>query len=434
MKILHTSDWHLGHLLCGQKRTAEFTAFLNWLTEVIARERIEVLVVAGDLFDTTTPSHQVQSLYYAFLGQAMRAGCRHVVIVAGNHDSPSLVDAPRALLDQLDIHVVGAVPRRAPKTRAESDVTATEVGSESAIAFEDEVLVLDGARGRPQLIVCAVPYLKERDVRTALSGEGEIERTQQVLDGIRTHYARVCEIAEARRQALSADIPILATGHLFTSGGVADNGERDLLVGSLLQVDAEATFPASIDYLALGHLHAPQLVGGRQAWRYSGSPLPMGFADAQQHKSVCIVEFAGRVPNIQKLKVPFFQELRRISGRWEEIAETLARLGNQGSSAWLEIVHQGEAPLADLSERVDKILDGMPMIALLCREAGQAAVGSALGARHASERLQDLDEGEVFERLLDQRCPDWTAEELEEVRATFREALQGLRERDRGAH
>ncbi len=433
MKILHTSDWHLGHLLHGQKRTQAFAAFLDWLSGVIAREEVEVLIVAGDLFDTAAPSHQAQALYYAFLGQAMRAGCRHAVIVAGNHDSPSLVDAPRALLDRLDIHVVGAVPRRAQGALDSGAAPSKGAPLEDAIAFEDEIFVLDDARGTPRLIACAVPYLKERDLRTSQAGEGEGERVRQVLDGIRAHYAWVCAMAEARRQALNPQIPIVATGHLFTTGGVADSGERDLIVGSLLQVDAEATFPKAIDYLALGHLHAPQLVGGNPARRYSGSPLPMGFADAQQRRSVCLVSFEGRTPTVREIEVPIFQDLRRISGGWEEIERAIAALRRQESSAWLEVVHQGEAPLPDLSERLDKILDGAPMTLLLCREGTCAAEDSALSARHPSERLQDLDEGEVFERLIAQRCADWPGEALEEVRATFREALRDLRERDRRA-
>ncbi|MDR0966378.1 MAG: exonuclease SbcCD subunit D C-terminal domain-containing protein, partial [Myxococcales bacterium] len=383
------------------------------------------------------PSHQALSLYFAFLGRLVRTCCRHVVVVAGNHDSASLIDAPKPLLDALDIHIVGAVPRRPLEASEVEAEDGSRGGSiDDAIAFEDEILVLRNGHGQPELIVCAVPYLKERDVRRVGEGEGPDERVAQAQAGIRAHYARVCELAEARRQALSPELPIVATGHLFATGGVADDGERDLLVGSLLQIDAEATFPQCIDYLALGHLHAPQVISGHPAWRYSGSPLPMTFSDARCAKGVCVVEFQGRrLASVRQVEVPCFQARHRIAGTWAEIEDAIARLKEAGSAAWLEIVHQrsaapSEPPIPELSERIEALLEGSPMIALVSRELGATIEDASLIALHPSERLQDLDESEVFERLLSRRCATWPEEAVAAVRETFREALQGLRERD----
>ena len=148
MKFLHTSDWHLGRSLYGRKRYEEFTAFLDWLTQTIEDEKIDALLVAGDVFDTSTPSNRAQELYYRFLCRVAASCCRHVVVVAGNHDSPSFLNAPKELLRALNVYVVGSM---------------TE-------AYEDEVFILQ-ADDKPEAIVCAVPYLRDKDIRTVEPGE-----------------------------------------------------------------------------------------------------------------------------------------------------------------------------------------------------------------------------------------------------------------------
>ena len=143
MKILHTSDWHIGRTLYGRKRYEEFESFLTWLVETIQQNEIDALLVAGDVFDTSAPSNRAQELYYRFLCRVAASSCRHVVVIAGNHDSPSFLNAPRELLKALNVHVVGS----------------------SSESLEDEVLVLRSELNAPELIVCAVPYLRDRDIR-----------------------------------------------------------------------------------------------------------------------------------------------------------------------------------------------------------------------------------------------------------------------------
>ncbi|MDO7711893.1 MAG: exonuclease subunit SbcD, partial [Pseudomonadota bacterium] len=259
MNILHTSDWHIGRSLYGRKRYDEFSAFLDWLVEAIAQQNVDVLLVAGDIFDTTTPSNRAQELYYKFLTRVANSDCRHIVIIAGNHDSPSFLNAPKSLLRALDVHVIGAICEQP----------------------DDEVLVLNDLTGLPELIVCAVPYLRDRDIRSVEAGESIDDKEQKLIDGIRQHYLDVCDLADQKRQTLGSDIPIIAMGHLFTAGGqtIDGDGVRELYVGSLAHVTA-GIFPESIDYLALGHLHVPQKINDSELKRYSGSPLPMGFGEA----------------------------------------------------------------------------------------------------------------------------------------------------------
>ena len=145
MRLLHTSDWHIGRTLYGRKRYAEFEAFLNWLAETIQQHEVDALLVAGDIFDTSAPSNRAQELYYRFLCRVAASNCRHVVVIAGNHDSPSFLNAPKELLRALDVHVIGSACENPA----------------------DEVLVFADAQGAPELIVCAVPYLRDRDIRVA---------------------------------------------------------------------------------------------------------------------------------------------------------------------------------------------------------------------------------------------------------------------------
>ena len=299
LKLLHTSDWHIGRTLYSRKRYEEFGAFLTWLADTIQQNEIDALLVAGDIFDTSAPSNRAQELYYRFLCRVAASCCRHVVVVAGNHDSPSFLNAPKELLKALDVHVVGS----------------------STESPEDEVLVLRNEQDAPELIVCAVPYLRDRDIRVAEAGESVEDKERKLIDGIRTHYTAVAALAEQKREELGADIPIVGTGHLFTAGGqtVDGDGVRELYVGSLAHVTA-GIFPACFNYLALGHLHVPQEVNGSKTIRYSGSPLPMGFGEAKQQKSVCLVEFHSTAASVQLIDVPVFQRLERVKGGKPEAA------------------------------------------------------------------------------------------------------------------
>ncbi len=148
MKILHTSDWHIGRTLYTKKRYEEFEQFLTWLADTIQRNEIHALLVAGDVVDTSTPSNRAQEIYYRFLCRMAAATCRHVVVVAGNHDSASFLNAPPGIAQSLDVHVVGCASK----------------------IWRSEVLVLRNERNVPELIVCAVPYLRDRDIRGRGSG------------------------------------------------------------------------------------------------------------------------------------------------------------------------------------------------------------------------------------------------------------------------
>lgn len=405
MNVLHTSDWHIGRTLYGRKRYEEFEAFLNWLAETIQQEQVEALLVAGDVFDTSAPTNRAQELYYRFLCRVAASSCRHIVVISGNHDSPSFLNAPKELLRTLNVHVVGA---------------ATE-------SREDEVLILSKNDGSQDLIVCAVPYLRDRDLRTAEAGESLEDKEQKLIEGIRSHYAEVADLAEQKRQELKQNIPIIAMGHLFTAGGqtVDGDGVRELYVGSLAHVSA-GIFPARLNYLALGHLHVPQKVNGSEVMRYSGSPLPMGFGEAKQEKSVCLIEFTGTEAKVRLVKVPVFQSLVRIQGTLEHLLARILKLSATGSHAWLEIVYDGNDVIGDLRERLETAISGSGMEILRIKNI--RIIDRVLNQIHDGETLDDLNINDVFERCLTvHEVPD---EQRSELLRAYQEAISSLYEDD----
>ena len=407
MKILHTSDWHLGRSLYGRNRYDEFTAFLDWLAEVITKQGIDALLVAGDIFDTSAPSNSAQGLYYRFLYKVSTSNCRHSVVVAGNHDSPSFLNAPKELLKALNVHIISSI----------TDNPA------------DEVIVLNDQNNKAEAIVCAVPYLRDRDIRTVEAGETTDDKNTKLIAGIQKHYAEVCQIAEKQQQEYG-DIPIVGMGHLFAAGGktIEGDGVRELYIGSLTHVDKDI-FPTCIDYVALGHLHVPQVVGAAEHIRYSGSPIPMGYGEATQNKKVIVVEFNGKTPQINELDIPCFQPLKRISGSLDKITEKIHELKSQTSNAWLEIEYNGAEIAGNLQEQIDETIVDTEME--IRRIKNKRVFDRIISQTHEDETLDDLDVNDVFNRCLD--TYEVISSERPALIQSYNEIITSLNENDSNA-
>lgn len=377
MKILHTSDWHLGRSLYDKKRYEEFDAFLGWLAEFITNEKIDVLLVAGDIFDTTTPSNRAQEQYYRFLGQITQTGCRHVVITGGNHDSSTFLEAPKNILSSLDIHVVGA----------KSEFT------------KEEVFLLKKKDGLPEAIVCAVPFLRDRDVRTAEAGESPDDKTKKLLQGIAYHYKEVVDLAQIF-QDTDKPVPIIGMGHLFTRNARTSEGDgvRELYIGTIAHVDGDS-ISQGFDYMALGHMHLAQTVGNSEKVRYSGSPIPMGFAEADHTKKVVIINFENQTSTITEHSVPVFQPLLRICGDFDSVSGKINELKAEGSHAWLEIEITVQTSAINITSHFDDLLKGSDLEIL--RIKNKTIVDRALTPLNENESLETLDDSAVFIRCLD---------------------------------
>ena len=378
MKLLHTSDWHIGRTLYGRKRYEEYEAFLNWLAELIEGENIDVLLVAGDVFDNSTPSNHAQELYYRFLCRVAGSANRQVIVTAGNHDSPSFLNAPRELLKFLNVHVVGC---------------ASE-------APEDELIVLTGPDREPRLIVCAIPYLRDRDIRTAEAGESVEDKERKIIEGIRNHYRLVCEAAEQKRRSLGKPVPIVAMGHLFAAGGqtVDGDGVRELYIGSLAQVGKDV-FPEMHRLPCPGASAYP--AEGR---RFGFHPL-LRLAPAHRLRGGRAGEKRGPRGVFGKCKNGHEYSRAPVSGA-EDPAGGLADhrrkdrgTEGRGSSAWLEIVYEGDEIASALRERLDEAVAGTGMEIL--RVKNNRVLERALSGTDSEETLDDLDVTEVFNRCLE---------------------------------
>lgn len=403
MRILHTADWHLGRTLYQKTRYDEFRQFLEWLIQTIRAHSIDVLLVAGDVFDTIAPSYRAQELYYDFLSDLAKTNCRHVVIIAGNHDSPTFLEAPRQLLKAMDVHVIGNVTD----------------------PMDREVLLLRDTEGNPELIVCAVPYLRDRDIRKSDALESLEVKELKLREGITNHYAEVARIATSIRNALSFPVPIIAMGHLYTAGGetIAGDGVRQLYVGNLAHVES-TIFPECFDYVALGHLHVPQNVNGSETIRFSGSPIPMGFGEAHQRKFVNLVQWVDNRAAVELIPVPQTQRLESIKGDWSCIERRLSELKPSKDSIWLEISYCGLEPIPDLREKIDKLIEGTQLEPL--RVTDDRNSQTILSQGDFSEDLAELQPIDIFKRCLElNNVPEDQRKELE---TAYEEILLQVRE------
>ncbi|SHI57690.1 Exodeoxyribonuclease I subunit D [Arenibacter nanhaiticus] len=313
MKILHTADWHLGHRLHEQSQVEEQTLFLSWIRDYIINQKIDVLLISGDIFDTAVPSNQSLEMYYTFLVKLKSTTCKSIIITGGNHDSPGTLNAPKHILNALSIKVVGK---------------ATE-------NIEDEVFEID-INGE-KVIIAAVPYLRDGDIRRAVAGESFEELTDKYKTALINHYE-----ATARQCASinTSKAPVIAMGHLFATGGSVSDSEQNIYVGTLGHIGA-SDFPTYFDYIALGHLHRPQIIGGNEKVRYSGSPNVLSFSEIYYDKKVIVLTIEdNNISDIKEDIIPRFREFYKLEGT---IADCIAQFQNiisnpYGLTPWVEIV------------------------------------------------------------------------------------------------
>lgn len=403
MRILHTSDWHLGQHFMGKTRQAEHQAFCAWLLEQVRTHEVDVLLIAGDVFDTGSPPSYAREQYYRLVVDLRDAGCA-LVVLGGNHDSPAMLGESRSLLAQLGTQVVPGV------------------GLDPA----EQVLVLRDRTGQPGAILCAIPFVRPREVMTSQAGQSAQDKQLSLQQAIAEHYRTLYELALGRREALGSALPIIATGHLTTVGVSASESVREIYVGSLEAFPTSAFPPA--DYIALGHIHRPQKVGGLEHIRYSGSPIALSFDEARQQKEVLLLDFgAAALQSITPLPVPVFQPMASLRGSLKELAGAIAAAAEQGTPerpVWLEVQVSTDDYLSDLQSRINALCEGLPVDVLrIRRERGTATASLASEAR---ETLDELSVEDVFSRRLQQETLDeGDAQRLQGLYRQVLDAVQG---------
>ena len=290
-KIIHTADWHLGQSFFGYDRQPEHTAFLKWLAETVADRQIDVLLIAGDVFDVANPSASAQRQFYHFLKEINLANPGlQVVVVAGNHDSAARLEAPNPLLEELGIAVVGVVKRN-------------ESGE---IDFNSLLLPLRHRDGSVQAYCMAVPFLRQGDYPPT-----DQKDQNTYVAGVERMYRGLYEFA---KEKAGTELPLVAMGHLHVLGAELSDDDRSerVIMGGLESVTSDS-FPRELAYTALGHIHKAQKVGGREEVRYSGSPLPMSFSETNYRHQVVLVTLDGRTPaSIEPLIIPQTVALMRV--------------------------------------------------------------------------------------------------------------------------
>lgn len=403
MRILHTSDWHLGQKFLSRDRVDEHRAALDWLCDTIVQQKVDVLVVAGDIFDIGSPPNVARRLYYSFLTRLIPTSCRHVVIIGGNHDSPSMLEAPRTLLESLDTYVLGAAPETA----------------------EEAILQLRNQKGEVELIIGAVPFLRDRDLRSSQSGESGAERIEVIKTRIREHYDQIAEAI--RKVPEHTAVPVLTTGHLYALGAQTDEKQDNIYIGDKENIRA-SDFSDLFDYVALGHIHRPQPVGDMAHVRYSGSLIPLSFSETKDQKSVYLLTFIGKkLKALDALEVPTFRRLKTIRGSMAEVTEKMrafAARQSQGHTPWVEVLIETDRQVPNAAMELQELGQDLGIEVLKVRVLAENR--NPLDSEYTDTELKDLDVLEVFQKkcLRFGTAPD----QMEELEKTFRELLDWQRE------
>lgn len=381
VKILHTSDWHLGQYFMGKSRQVEHQQFLSWLIDLAVAEKVSVIIVAGDVFDTGAPPSYARQLYNQFVVDLQSTGIS-LIVLGGNHDSVATLGESKALLAQLNTYVIPG---------ASQDP-------------QEQVITLNNGDGEPAAIVCAIPFLRPRDIVESVAGQSGTQKQQSLQQAISDHYQSIYQLACQRREHLiqqgAAALPIIATGHLTTVGAKSSESVRDIYIGSLDAFPSSAFPPA--DYIALGHIHRTQKVGGSDHIRYCGSPIALSFDELGHDKTVLVAEFIGGcLDQVTSRPIPRFQPMHLIKGDLDQIESEIVQLAqcyDQSQPAWLDIEVSVQDYLNDLPQRIGAMTEGLPLEVLLLRKARKQRLHSIDG--EYKETLQELSPKDVFERRL----------------------------------
>lgn len=402
LKILHTSDWHLGQKLLHREREEEHQLALDWLLETIIKEEVDVLIVAGDVFDISNPPNVARRMYYQFLNRLITTPCRYLIITGGNHDSPSMLEAPRELLQTFNFWVLGAAPEER----------------------RDQLVEIKSENGQLEAVIAAVPFLRDRDLSYGIAGEGGLDRLERIRTGLAEHYDTLAKLI---KDQYPADIPVIATGHLYASGAQASDKQDNIYIGDKENIEADR-FSEVFDYVALGHIHRPQEVGGQSRIRYSGSLIPLSFSETKDDKGVYILEFEGKkLKEIRFEALPVFRRLKTIQGSLEEVKEKLKSFEAKERSLtpWLEVIVETDQLIPRLDLQLRDFVKEMDLELLKIRVQHQYASLSE------QMKMTDLDTLEVVE-VFRKKCESFgtSAEDADELEKTFHELMNWFEEQE----
>lgn len=382
MRIIHTSDWHLGQHFFGKSRTKEHQAFLSWLLEQVQTHQVDAVIIAGDIFDTGSPPSYAREMYNQFIVDLHKINCP-LIVLGGNHDSVMMLNESKTLVAQFNTQVIAHVL---------NDI-------------DEQIIPLYNNKQQLNGIVCAAPFIRPRDIIKSQAGQSAEEKQRALQTAISHHYQTLYKKACELREQQHADVPIILTGHLATVGASLSDSVRDIYIGTLDAFPAQAFPPA--DYIALGHIHRHQKIAKTEHIRYCGSPIPLSFDEAHYDKCVLLVEFDGAIlKQVEPLTVPRFRALQSLKGTLNDIEQqfkTLLPTLNPERPTWLEIKVTTQDFLSDLQQRVQQMIYEQAVDVLLLRRDKNKTQTNTPSA--AQMTLQELSIQEVFERRLNEE--DW---------------------------
>ncbi|MBI6232374.1 exonuclease subunit SbcD [Proteus mirabilis] len=409
MRIIHTSDWHLGQYFFTKTRAQEHQQFLDWLLAQIREQQVDAVIVAGDIFDTGSPPSYARELYNRFVVAIRDTQCQ-LIILGGNHDSVATLNESKSLLACLNTTVIANVHTETPQAP----------------------IILYQKNHTPGALLCAIPYLRPRDMINSKSGQSGADKQGALKEAIADYYQRQYQAALDLRKQLNINIPIIATGHLTTIGASVSDSVREIYIGTLEAFNA-TLFPP-FDYIALGHIHRPQRVNKSGHIRYSGSPIPLSFDESAQQKSVCLIDFEqDKLAEMTLLPIPEFRLLRTLSGSLQEIATQLEKLATQynemDTTIWLDIEVSTQDYLSDIQNRIQELTQSPLFEVIVLRRARKQR--QAL-MQNEKETLTELTVYDVFERRLAQHQFE-TEEDKTRLTTLFKQAVEMAEQEDNNA-
>ena len=407
MRIIHTSDWHLGQHFFTKSRAAEHQAFLHWLIEQIKENQVDALIVAGDIFDTGSPPSYARELYNRFVVELQPTNCQ-LVVLGGNHDSVSTLNESRSLLSYLNTTVISCASSN----------------------LDQQVIILKDRQNQPAALLCAIPFLRPRDLVTSQAGKSGGQKQLALQEAIAAHYQALYQRAVELRTKLGLPLPIIATGHLTTVGVTTSDSVRDIYIGTLDAFPAQAFPPA--DYIALGHIHRAHKVAKTEHIRYSGSPIALSFDELSKEKSVYLVEFTQQtLASVTPLFIPQFQPMQLIKGDLAQIEQQLAKFADhQGLPVWLDIEVATQDYLTDIQRRIQALAAELPVEVVLLRRSKEQRNNSI--ERQEKETLNELSVTDVFERRLALEA-DLAEPRQERMRQMFNQVVEDITQGKDGA-
>lgn len=409
MRILHSSDWHLGQNFFTKSRKREHQIFINWLLEQIATQHIDALIIAGDLFDNGTPPSYAREMYSQFVVDIHHLNCQ-LIVLGGNHDSVATLNESKPLLACLNANVIAS---------SSHDLDSQLISLRST-ALENQPI---------SALLCAVPFIRPRDLLLSYAGEDGVKKQQALGEAITLHYQQLYQHACEYRQQHQLNVPIIMTGHLTALGVTVTESVRDIYIGNLEAFDAKG-FPAA-DYIALGHIHRPQIVAKQPHIRYSGSPIALSFDEINTQKQLVLIECnQDNVTLIETIAIPSFQTMCVIKGTLLDVEKQLTELLNANSeqNIWLSIEIEEDGYLPDLQTRMQALVEGSHLEILRLRRSRQSPQQSLYQTN--KQTLAELSPVDVFEKRLDLEV--FTTEEAierrERLNSYFRQIVAEVEE------